>query len=148
MEKQELCDGCPCIGLCKPECGVFAYEYKKKPCQQCGCRDTSASEAEKDGGEVLCNGCPCIGVCRPDCGVFSYEYKRNVTCQQCGCQYQDMSFKDASSALAAGDVSLVDQVLQILKSLGLVLYKPAKPIRPLKPLPKPAALLDKTYRQD
>jgi hypothetical protein len=123
-KKLELCDGCPCIGMCKPECGVFSYDYNNRQCQQCGCRDT---DKETDKDSELCNGCPCIGVCRPDCGFFPYEYKKNVICQQCGCKYQDTTFKDNNIEL-----SLIDQVLYILKSLGVTFYKPGKPMKPIK----------------
>jgi hypothetical protein len=128
LDKTELCDGCPCIGLCKPECGVYSYTFNKKQCQQCGCREsTSVTEEPGGGGDVLCNGCPCIGVCRSDCGLFSYEYKKNVMCQQCGCKYQDTLLKD----VVDNELSLIDQVLHILKSLGVIFYKPGKPIKPI-----------------
>jgi hypothetical protein len=120
-EKKELCDGCPCIGLCKPECGLYSYEYNERQCKQCGCRESEDKESE------LCNGCPCIGVCRSDCGAFPYEYN-NLICQQCGCRYQDtMLFTESNT-----EISLIDQVLHILKSLGVIFYKPGKPIKPLK----------------
>jgi hypothetical protein len=30
-----FCDGCPCMGVCEPKCGIIQYEYKKKKwCQK------------------------------------------------------------------------------------------------------------------
>ncbi len=114
IPEYELCDGCPCMGVCAYECGVIQFTYKKQTCQRCGCNLTQSDTvalSEKD--KNLCDGCPCMGACKPECGVFMYEYKKDKWCQK-------VSFYVSFSVLSTNEI---DSLFKMLSSVAVTRLK-------------------------